>query len=151
ATARRAAGFHPSRGPAMARAAGASASTHWRVRFFGRPEAVSSVTAHARLMAHPAYRRLLRAEPIFRRSIPVLIVIFLAIIGAARVGVMVEQYDTTASRARDSIAMIAQTLGVTLAATAPANDAVAYASASRAALANALPPSTTSNGRIVLF
>jgi two-component system cell cycle sensor histidine kinase PleC len=118
---------------------------------FGPSEAAPSFTAHARLMAHPAYRRLLRAEPIFRRSIPVLIVIFLVIIGAARVGSMVQEYDEAEGHARDMIGLIAQTLDVTLSETAPAGGSATYASASRAALADALPPSTTSEGRIVLF
>src|SRR3954465_9010999 len=43
------------------------------------------LAGHARVLAEPAYRRLLAAEPILRRSIPTLIVIFLLVVAAARV------------------------------------------------------------------
>ena len=39
---------------------------------------------NARIIAAPAYRRLLAAEPLLRRSIPVLIVIFLIVVAAVR-------------------------------------------------------------------
>jgi two-component system cell cycle sensor histidine kinase PleC len=39
---------------------------------------------HAKLLAAPAYTKLIAVEPLLRRSIPVLIVIFLIVIGAAR-------------------------------------------------------------------
>ncbi|MEI5677561.1 MULTISPECIES: PAS domain-containing sensor histidine kinase [unclassified Mesorhizobium] len=43
-----------------------------------------SLAGSARIIAEPAYRRLLAAEPLLRRSIPVLIVIFLLVVAAAR-------------------------------------------------------------------
>ena len=45
----------------------------------------ASLAGNARIIAEPAYRRLLAAEPILRRSIPELIVIFLLVVAAARV------------------------------------------------------------------
>jgi two-component system cell cycle sensor histidine kinase PleC len=44
----------------------------------------AGISGHASLLAHPAYQKLLAAEPLLRRAIPVLIVIFLAIVGLAR-------------------------------------------------------------------
>ncbi len=44
----------------------------------------SRVPGYARLLSHPAYERLLSCEGMLRRLIPVLIVIFLTIVGAAR-------------------------------------------------------------------
>jgi two-component system cell cycle sensor histidine kinase PleC len=44
----------------------------------------NSLAGNARIIAEPAYRRLLAAEPLLRRSIPVLIVIFLLVVAAAR-------------------------------------------------------------------
>src|SRR5262245_55569417 len=44
----------------------------------------ASLAGNARIIAAPAYRRLLAAEPILRRSIPTLIVIFLLVVAAAR-------------------------------------------------------------------
>jgi two-component system cell cycle sensor histidine kinase PleC len=43
-----------------------------------------NVAGYARMLSHPAYERLVRAERPLRRLIPVLIVIFLAIVAAAR-------------------------------------------------------------------
>ncbi|MGI9401304.1 MAG: PAS domain-containing sensor histidine kinase, partial [Rhizobiaceae bacterium] len=51
--------------------------------FTGRGR-VSRVPGYARLLSHPAYERLLSSEGMLRRLIPVLIVIFLTIVGAAR-------------------------------------------------------------------
>jgi two-component system cell cycle sensor histidine kinase PleC len=44
----------------------------------------SSLAGNARIIAEPAYRRLLAAEPLLRRSIPALIVIFLLVVAGAR-------------------------------------------------------------------
>jgi two-component system cell cycle sensor histidine kinase PleC len=42
------------------------------------------LAGNARLLAEPAYRRLLAAEPLLRRSIPALIVVFLIVVALAR-------------------------------------------------------------------
>ncbi|MEJ6781398.1 PAS domain-containing sensor histidine kinase [Aminobacter sp. Piv2-1] len=44
----------------------------------------AGLAGNARLIAEPAYRRLLAAEPLLRRSIPTLIVIFLLVVAGAR-------------------------------------------------------------------
>ena len=44
----------------------------------------STLAGNARIIAEPAYRRLLAAEPLLRRSIPALVVIFLLVVAAAR-------------------------------------------------------------------
>lgn len=59
----------------------------------------AAVSGHARLLARPAYQRLLAAEPLLRRLIPVLIVIFLLIVGLAR---FVELYQLRAERDFDA-------------------------------------------------
>lgn len=48
----------------------------------GRPG--SPVAGYASLLSHPAYERLLNAENLLRRLVPILIVIFLCIVGFAR-------------------------------------------------------------------
>ena len=55
----------------------------------------AAVSGHARLLARPAYQRLLAAEPLLRRLIPILIVIFLVIVGLAR---FVELYQLRIER-----------------------------------------------------
>jgi two-component system, cell cycle sensor histidine kinase PleC len=63
----------------MARASLASASAH--------PDSIKGL---AQSIAKPAYRRLLTAEPLLRRAVPVLIIAFLATIG---VGAVVQALD----------------------------------------------------------
>ena len=70
----------------------------------------AGLSGHARLLAGPAYRKLLAAEPFLRRLIPILIAIFLLIVGLAR---FVELYDLRIDRetdARKSIGMIVRIL-----------------------------------------
>ena len=48
---------------------------------------------HARLIAEPAYRRLLAAEPLLKRSIPTLIVIFLVVVAGVRMLSLLNWHD----------------------------------------------------------
>lgn len=50
----------------------------------GRGAGDTKLTGHAKLIAAPAYRRLLAAEPLLRKTIPSLIILFLIVIAAAR-------------------------------------------------------------------
>jgi two-component system cell cycle sensor histidine kinase PleC len=51
---------------------------------FIRGSARKRIAGYAHLLSHPAYERLLGSEALLRRSIPVLIVIFLSVVGMAR-------------------------------------------------------------------
>ncbi|WP_075217499.1 sensor histidine kinase [Mongoliimonas terrestris] len=137
----------------MGRADSANASGGWRSLLFRTPsEPEGALKGHARLLAQPAYRRLVQAEPIFRRSIPVLIAVFLLVVGIARVTNLAERRDETDRAARDMIAMLAETLDATLSASAPEDETAAgYAHSIRTALREALPPSATSDGRVILI
>ena len=107
----------------------------------------AGLTGHARLLAGPAYRKLLAAEPFLRRLIPILIAIFLLIVGLAR---FVELYQLRADReadARTSIDMIVRILSDSFAntgATLTRTDALNT-------LSNALPTGATSDGRQVFL
>jgi two-component system cell cycle sensor histidine kinase PleC len=70
----------------MARAGVASASAH-----------SDSIKGLAQSIAKPAYRRLLTAEPLLRRAVPVLIVAFLATICVGAVVQVVDHRDQTVS------------------------------------------------------
>jgi two-component system cell cycle sensor histidine kinase PleC len=105
----------------------------------------AAVSGHARLLARPAYQRLLAAEPLLRRLIPVLIVIFLLIVGLAR---FVELYQLRTERdydARETMGLIASVLTGTLADAARSDSpsAMTYLNA----LADAMPPGATGDGR----
>lgn len=106
-----------------------------------------AVSGHARILARPAYQQLLAAEPFLRRLIPVLIVIFLSIVGLAR---FVELYQLKLDRereARDMITMIASVLTSKLGAQSPAGSLLLPDNALLNTLADALPPGATADGR----
>src|SRR2546426_145701 len=96
----------------MTRAAAAEPTAARRLLLFGLrfQRRGATISGHARLLAYPAYQKLLAAEPLLRRLIPVLIFIFLVIVGLAR---FIELYQLRAEReyqARESMSMIASVL-----------------------------------------
>ncbi|MEP2741817.1 MAG: ATP-binding protein [Bauldia litoralis] len=108
----------------------------------------AAISGHAKLLAHPAYEKLLAAEPLLRRLIPILIVIFLLIVGAAR---FVELYQHKAEReyaARETMGLIAAVLSSALDKAHPGETA-ADTDAIRATLSATLPSSATNNGRMI--
>ncbi|RRI05818.1 PAS domain S-box protein [Mesorhizobium tamadayense] len=75
---------------------------------FARREARGDALAgNARLIAEPAYQRLLAAEPLLRRSIPALIIIFLIVIAALRFLSLVNDRDEVERDAKAVLALAA--------------------------------------------
>jgi two-component system, cell cycle sensor histidine kinase PleC len=132
----------------MARAATASPSGAKYLPFLRAfREARPGIPGHARLLARPAYEKLLAAEPFLRRLIPILIIIFLSIVGLAR---FVELYQLKLDRereARDMITMIASVLTSTLDAPSIVEAAALPRNTVLNTLADALPPGATGDGR----
>jgi two-component system cell cycle sensor histidine kinase PleC len=124
----------------MARAEAAGPPVAKRLPFSGR----TKIPGHAQLLAHPAYQKLLAAEPALRRAIPILIVLFLVMVGFAR---FVELYQNRSERetsARQSVAMIA---ALAAAAFAKDNPSAPPQPVILNTLADALPPGATADGR----
>jgi len=71
----------------------------------------------ASLLSEPAYRRLLAVEPLLRRSIPVLIVVFLIVIAAVRTLSLLAQHDEIERNARTILSLASTELGGALAET----------------------------------
>src|SRR5215475_4113547 len=111
----------------MARAGVASASAH-----------ADSIKGLAQSIAKPAYRRLLGAEPLLRRAVPVLIIAFLATICVGAVVQVLEQRRQVVVGARQAIEALADQ--VALALDRPARDARANAPRTADTLERALPP-----------
>jgi len=65
------------------------------------------VAGNARVIAAPAYRRLLAAEPVLRRSIPVLILIFLIVVASVRVLSMMSIRDDVERDAKGMLGLAA--------------------------------------------
>jgi two-component system cell cycle sensor histidine kinase PleC len=132
----------------MARAAAANPPGAKYLPFFRAfKEAKPAISGHARLLARPAYQQLLAAEPFLRRLIPILIIIFLSIVGLAR---FVELYQLKLDRereARNMITMVATVLTNTLDAPSIAETIPVPRNTVLNTLADSLPPGATSDGR----
>src|SRR5690606_31557986 len=116
--------FYPG-GPAMARAHAANASL--------RDQTVRGL---ARSLSRPAYQRLLEAEPILRRAVPVLIIVFLGVV-ACGAGLQIFNHRKQAiADAQDSLALTAAVSAENL-ARRPAKEMKAKTGE---ALIEALPP-----------
>jgi two-component system cell cycle sensor histidine kinase PleC len=111
-----------------------------------RPIALSG---HARLLAAPAYARLVENEAVFRRAIPILTVIFILVIAAYRSAALVGAYEETEVTARDTLSLIATTVAADL--TAAPDLATGAAEALQTALDQTLPPRAIADGRQILF
>jgi two-component system cell cycle sensor histidine kinase PleC len=108
------------------------------------------LSGHARLIAEPAYEKLLAAEPILRRLIPFLITIFLAIVAAVQ---LLELYQVRLQReaqATETIGLMASLVGNELEDAEPGLDITASPASLRNALADALPTAATADGRRIL-
>ncbi|MER9754892.1 ATP-binding protein [Mesorhizobium sp. M0166] len=86
---------------------------------FERREARSDgLAGNTRLIAEPAYRRLLAAEPLLRRSIPALIIMFLLIIAVLRFLSLMNERDEIERDAKAILALAAGQLASSIAADA---------------------------------
>jgi two-component system, cell cycle sensor histidine kinase PleC len=64
-----------------------------------------SLTGPARMLAEPAYQRLLAAEPFLRCTIPILTIIFLIIVACVRFVILMNQKDELIDQARSNVAL----------------------------------------------
>jgi two-component system cell cycle sensor histidine kinase PleC len=107
-----------------------------------------SIQGLAKSIAKPAYRRLLSAEPLLRRAVPVLIIAFLMTICVGAVVQVLEQRRQVMLGARQAIEALADELAVEL--DHPARDARGNSSRTSAALERALPAWAMTGDRFVL-
>ncbi len=135
----------------MARADDAGVANRWRARFFGGSPAEDPLRGHASLIAGPAYRRLIQAEPLLRRSIPALIAVFLIVVAIARVSSLIDRRAETEAGAIEALDLLAETLDVTLTGTVPTAPGQTYVAEMKAALRSALPAAAETGGRVVLL
>ncbi|TPM32552.1 PAS domain-containing sensor histidine kinase [Mesorhizobium sp. B2-3-5] len=85
---------------------------------FARRETRSDgLAGNTRLIAEPTYKRLLAAEPLLRRSIPALIIIFLVVIAALRVLSLMNERDDVERDAKAVLTLAAAQLASSLAVT----------------------------------
>jgi two-component system cell cycle sensor histidine kinase PleC len=109
-----------------------------------------TLTGHIRLLAQPTYQRLLRTEPLFRRLIPILCLVFIASLAVYRVLELSYDYQDVELQARDEISLIASVLSARIGSEESQLPDVGYRSALQRVLADALPAGATGEGRVIL-
>jgi two-component system cell cycle sensor histidine kinase PleC len=95
---------------------------------FARPSGrrmAPGLSGSARILAAPAYHRLIAAEPFLRRSIPTLIIVFLIVIAAARTVSLIAWRDDIDRTARTILALGAAQLAASLHSAAADGDPAA--------------------------
>ena len=107
-----------------------------------------SIQGLAKSIAKPAYRRLLSAEPLLRRAVPVLIIAFLITICVGAAVQVLEQRRQATVEARQAIEALADDLALEL--DRPARDATANSDRTSAAIEHALPAWAASGDREIL-
>ena len=134
----------------MAQAGSAHASS-WIPSRLAEIVARPRLSGHARLLSTPTYRHILEAEPLLRRSIPVLIVTFIVVLALTRIVGVVETRQTLEDAARDEATLVAATLSARFANPATDPVKVGWDAALKTALSETLPPRATSPGRQILI
>ncbi len=107
-----------------------------------------SIQGLAKSIARPAYRRLLSAEPLLRRAVPVLIIAFLITIFIGAVVQVLEQRRQLMLDARQAIEALADELAIAL--DHPGRDVRGNSGRTSAALERARPAWATTGSRSVL-
>ena len=108
------------------------------------------VAGYARLLSHPAYERLVNAEGLLRRLVPVLIVIFLAIVGAARWMQLNAQTVSIMDSAQSEMNFIAELLDVRIATLEMPEDPRGQTQALQNLVADTVPSRYLRHGRQVI-
>ncbi|MDK9697735.1 MAG: ATP-binding protein [Siculibacillus sp.] len=108
------------------------------------------LSGHARLLSTPAYRHILEAEPLLRRSIPILIVTFIVVLALTRIVGVMETRQALDDAARDEATLVAATLSARFGDPSIELQNAGWSVALATALAETLPPRVTSAGREIL-
>lgn len=134
----------------MARAFAGSASVRRLARLRGLKGSEKSLTGHLRLLAQPTYQRLLRSEPLMRRLIPALCLVFVASLAIYRTLELSYDHQEAGRQARDEIALTATVVSNYLSDEESNLPELGYRSALQRVLADSLPAGATSHGRTIL-
>ena len=117
-------------------------------KFRGTGSWESGLAGHAKLFAKPAYAQLLQAEPILKRSIPILIVAFLAVVAAARFVDLMNAREVALEGARQTTQITASAGAAML---SRAEDLSIARGRLEQLLNDAVPDEALSDGRIALL
>ncbi len=134
----------------MARAFVGTTSARRFADLIQRHRQAATLTGHIRLLAQPAYQRLLAAEPFFRRLIPALCIVFIATLAIYRALSLSYDHQEVDTKARDELSLIATTLATRLSSAEARLPDQGFSNALQAELAGSLPPRATSDHRQIL-
>jgi two-component system cell cycle sensor histidine kinase PleC len=136
----------------MADAQRGRAAGGWtRLKFPGMAAWEDELTGQAKIFAGPAARHLTRAEPVLKRSIPILIIAFLFVVAISRmVGILVE-HDRMDTSVRDTTSLTALAVGAVFSGRMAESLAKSDRMAVEAALSLNLPQDRMQPGGLVLF
>ncbi|MDQ0324493.1 two-component system cell cycle sensor histidine kinase PleC [Rhodopseudomonas julia] len=134
----------------MARAHQAIASAFRRLPNVRRLDR-QALAGHARLFIHPAYARLVRAEPLIRRLIPFLIVLFIVTLGMMRIVVLSDARGDIENKAKLTLGLLASSIATNLEEMRGQMPATAMSETYHGILANALPPGAEDSGRVTVL
>ena len=130
---------------------GSAAGERIRLKFPGVAAWERGFTGRTRWFAGPAARHLTRAEPALKRSIPVLIIAFLLVVGLARLTGIVMEHQRLDANVREATALTAAAVGAVFSGA----NADLLAAGERAPvekiLTSHLPQDRLPSGALVLF
>ncbi|MTI43731.1 two-component system cell cycle sensor histidine kinase PleC [Roseibium hamelinense] len=134
----------------MARASAGSASTRRHIRPKRKQTSDRTLTGHLRLLAEPTYQHLLRSEPLMRRIIPALCLIFVASLAVFRTIDLSYEHDARDRQVRSEIELSSALIAAQLVLETQDLPEQGFRSGLQRALADSLPSGMTRFGRIVL-
>jgi two-component system cell cycle sensor histidine kinase PleC len=111
----------------------------------------AALAGHARLFVHPAYARLVNSEPYVKRLIPLLIILFVVALGAMRGVALYQAHQQVELSAEQNLALLATAVTSNLAESVSAVSLAEPSEALQGQLENALPPLSTTFGRLILL
>ncbi len=136
----------------MADAQRGRASGGWtRLKFPGFAAWENELTGQAKIFAGPAGRHLTRAEPVLKRSIPILIIAFLFVVGISRMVGIVVEHDRMDASVKDTTSLTALAVGAVFSGPMAESLAKSDRMAVEAALSLNLPQDRMQPGGLVLF
>ncbi len=130
---------------------GRAAEGRIRLKFPGLAPWNQDLAEHARIFAGPAAFRLSRAEPVLKRSIPILIIAFLLVVGISRLTGLVLEHQRMDASLRDGTTLMAAAVSILVST----DDGRLVAEGRRGdierALSKFLPQDRLPEGALVLF
>lgn len=138
-------------GAFMARAFAGGATARRLLNSTKRTGKKDALTGHIKLLAQPAYQRLLTTEPMMRRIIPALCIVFIACTAIFRGLEIAYNYENVSQKAQDDLTLIATALTASIEISEQEKGSAGLTSALQRALSEALPPRATSQSRQILL